>query len=447
MKRSKFNCSHLIITISRQIVFSYLLYIILQPSPVEAGSKAASVTPLATNPASSVFLHKNSFIFSGSPISSNDVKLRYVGSETITKKAESPLSFGDIQTGFVLKPTRRISFGVGELLPPVTIGRKIEDIPVVILNDVSMVDLDIKASVKYGISLFGGYLVNERLSIGGAFASRQIDVKATANTSSGERLLNGHFRITTSSANIGLNYVAQPNHLRLGLATSVFSSNALVTGIDTPLVSGENANALNNKSASSNLVFGDFLFGAEFSPNSISEIYADVIWKRADKGQKEFSLVDLKEKPKDIYDTTSVFIGGKYRAQEKQYALLGFSYEPSAVGAGSPGENGKSGFGMRETALLYSGFGDLLPAWSVSIGLQYGNDLKTISDEPQHKHSDKSKTENSREKRSGDIWERSTFGISMRYRRASLGVDDKGELPAAYSQVRLQFPITIQTTF
>ena len=416
-------------------------------------SKAASILPAAFNPASGVFLEQNSAGLFVTPISSNDVKVRYIGSDTITKKADSPINFADFAGGFLFKTSRRIGLGIGEILPPVSIQRKIDGIPIVILRQPNLVNLDINANVKYGFSFFGGYLVNDRLSVGAGLAARQIAVKAQAKTESGEKLLDGTFTLSTTNLNVGANYVAIPDKLRLGLTTAVFASTGVATHIDTPLVAGPNSSALNNTKVASNLIFGDLLAGAEFIPNSHTRIYLDLLAKRADKNQKEFSLVDLVQKKKDIHDTASVFVGGRFRAAEKQHALVGYSYEPSAVGPGSAGETGLSGFGMKETAMLYSGFGDLFPAWSISVGLQYGPGLKILTDadpisrKSEHPKGIKSPEKGPEKRPKTDIWDRVTFSVGMRYRRASLGVDDAGELPAAYSQTRIQFPISILSNF
>jgi hypothetical protein len=417
---------------------------------VQAQSRGASVSPLPWNPANSAFLLRNSASFSGAPISSNDVKIRYIGSDTIAKKAESPISFADFQAGVVFKPYRRFSFGIGELLPPISLKREIDDIPIVVLNSVNLVDLEINASIKYGLSLFGSYLLNEQLSVGAMFSSRQIAVTAAANTNAGERLMDGKFRLSTSSLKLGVNLFSPARRLRLGVASTLISSNSIDAAIETPLVSGPETQALNNSSVSSNLVFSDLLIGAEYQVNQKTTVYADLWWRRSDKNQKEFSLVDLKEKPKDIYDTASLFLGARYRSQPRQFVISEFSYEPSAVGAGSRGDDGKSGFGMRETAMLYSGFGDLVPAWSVSVGLQYGDGLPTINDSDDvDKPNRKSRGSAIDKKTSNDqsLWDRTTVSVSFRYKRASLGVDSEGELPGAYSQNRIQFPVTIQSVF
>lgn len=434
---------------SNVILCASIAFNILTALNANAQSRAASITPLPINPACSAFLQRSSALFSGTPISSNDVKLRYVSSETITKKAESPISFADFQTGVAFKQSRRISIGVGELIPPVSVKRKIEDIPIVVLKSVNLVNLDIDAQVKYGISLFGGYLLNEQLALGAGFSTRQIQVKAKANTSSGERLLNGQFLLTDSALRFGLSYHIPRNRLRLGAAASLLNSKSIKTSIETSLVNESTASPLNNNNVSSQMPLGEFVLGAEYSPNRLSEVFVDLVWKRANKNEKEFSLVDLQEKTKDVYDTVSIFLATKYRAQEKQYAIASFTYEPSPVGSGSPGPSGKSGFGMRETALLYSGFGDLLPAWSLSFGLQYGEGLPTLQDQESPKQAARNKESRNKDKNDSvrDFWSRSTISVSFKYRRASLGVDEAGELPAAYSQNRIQFPISLQSTF
>lgn len=411
-----------------------------------AQSKAASVLPLATNPASGAFLEHHSGIFAVTPISSNDVNLRYVGSETIAKKNESPLAFSDLQMGFVYKNSRRMSLGIGEILPPVSVERKIDDIPIVVLNQVNLVDLKINASVKYGFSFFGGYILNDRLSLGLGAAGRKIEVKAQGSTEGG-KIFDGKFVMAMTTVTAGVNYVLVPDRIRLGVSSSVFSSNSFSSSIETPLVSGGADAGIKDSTQTSNQIFGDFSVGIEFTANRLLVIYSDLIWKRADKSQKEFSVVDLKTKQKDIHDTVSYFGGLKYKGLPQQYALVTYSYEPAAVGAGGKGESGLSGFGMKETVLLYSGFGDLVPAWSLGAALQFGDGLETIDSIRGDSRPQKKTKEKIRQDSRQDIWDRLTLTAGVRYRRASLGVDLDGELPAAYSQTKLQFPVSVQMSF
>jgi hypothetical protein len=414
-----------------------------------AESKAASVMPYAANPASGAFLERNSGSLYLTPLSSNDVKLRYVGSETLVKKADSPFSFSDIQIGVVTKITKHIGLGVGEIIPPVSVQRKISGIPVVILNQVNFVDLDVVANVKYGFSFFGSYLVNNRLSLGIGAAGRQIDIKASGGTEGG-KIFDGHFVMTNNSVTIGANYVVIPDRLRIGVASSIFASDSFTALIETPLSSGAGgaAGGAGPKSSAqtSNRFLADFLSGFEFSPNKFATIYSDFLWKRVDQSQREFSVVDLVEKKKDIQNTLSYFGGVKYKVKDEQYGLLSVSYEPSAIGPGSKGENGLSGFGMKETILLYSGFGDLVPAWSLMASIQFGDGLKVLTEEKSVSKQIKAKQDERRASKR-KIWDQFTVTAGVRYRRASLGVDLDGELPGAYSQVKLQFPVSVQVSF
>jgi hypothetical protein len=411
-----------------------------------AQSKAASVMPYATNPSSGAFLQHSSGSLYLTPLSSNDVKLRYVGSDTLVKKADSPLSFSDMQVGVVVKLSRRIGLGIGEILPPVSVQRKISSIPIVILNQVNLVDLDVMANVKYGFSFFANYLVNDRLSLGLGAAGRRIDIKASAGTDGG-KIFDGNFVMASNSLTLGANYVVVPDRVRVGVATSVFSSDSFSASIDTPLASGAGAGGgLKNTSQTSNKFFGDLLVGMEFQVNQLTHVYTDILWKRADQSQQEFSVVDLVSKKKDIQDTVSLFGGFKYKVKDEQFGLVSFSYEPSPIGPGSKGENGLSGFGMKETILLYSGFGDLLPAWSVMGAFQFGKGLKELSEEKPLLKKVKHHSDERRPLKRA-IWDEMTVTAGVRYRRASLGVDLNGELPGAYSQVKLQFPVSVQISF
>lgn len=441
--------SQLMTTQSKTLFLSFFL-LLFEPRLARAQSLGASISALPANPASTAFLQSNSASLAVSPISSNDVKIRYVGSDSISKKADSPLSFSDFQAGVAVKTNKRLSLGIGELLPPVSVELKVQEIPVVIFNTVGLVDLDIKAKVKYGVSFFAGYLINDRLSVGAGFSSRQVDANVVAKTSGNEELVDGEFKLQNSSLRLGLNLFLPANRLRIGVSTSLYSATSITSSLETGLVNDPNSKSLSNNTSASNLLFGDFLFGAEYIANANTAVFGDVIWRRSDKRQKEFSLVDLQEKSKDIHDTVSLFLSTRHRVEDRQYALAGFTYEPSSVGAGTKGSQGKSGFGMRETVMLYSGFGDLVPAWSISIGLQYGDPLPTISDVDKTNRRPRSKGQaNLDEKKSTriDFWERTTVSVSLRYKRSSLGVDSDGELPGAYSQTRLQFPVSIQSTF
>jgi hypothetical protein len=432
----------------RSALFSMGLFfsLIFFNAESRAESKAASITPFPDNPASGAFLQQSSASLKITPISIDDVKLRYVGSETIAKKNESPLSFADIRTGVVFKPSRRWGLGIGEILPPVSVERKITSIPIVVLNQVNFVDLKVNASVKYGFSFFGHYLLNDRLGLGLGIAGRKIDVKAEG-TSQGSKLFDGSFVLTDNKLSVGLNYDASPNRLRIGLSALVYASNGISAKIDTPLASGAQGGGLKGTDQTSNKFMSEFLMGVEFQVNPLLTIYSDGLWRRADPSQEEFSIVDLVSKKKDIHDTLSYFGALSYMVRPSQFGLATFTYEPSPIGPGSKGEGGLSGFGMKETILLYSGFGDLLPAWSLGAGYQYGEELPTQDDTGRAGRPGKGRSDKVKKLERTSLKDRITFSIGVRYRRASLGVDLDGELPGAYSQTKLQFPISLKTIF
>ena len=442
---------HLIKTLSPNTFGAiFVLAVFLEvTTKAHAQSKIATPSPFADNPASSAYLLDHSTALTLSPLTVNDVKVRYVGSEPITKKEGTPINISEMQMGAAWKLSKRMTLGIADILPPVSVDNDIKEIPVVILNSVNLVDLGIHAQVKYGASVYGSYLVDDRLAVGAAAKTRSIGVNATAQSARGERILNGQFNMTSSNVVVGFNSVVIPHRLRLGLATSVLSSNVVSTQIDTPLVNQEKSGSLGKTSRSSQ-AFGDVQCGIEFSPNQLSSWGADLMWRRADKSQKEFSLVDITEKKKDIHDTVSIAMATRYRSSTRESMAAGFSYEPSAVGAGSKGESGTSGFGMRETVMLYSGYGDLFPAWTIAIGLQYGADL---AHGPIRVEQTKSKSQNPRTTTGSQrlsqqsFFDRLTFSLGVRYRRASLGVDQQGELPGAYSQTKVTFPMTVLTTF
>jgi hypothetical protein len=421
---------------------------ILAPN-VLAQSKIATPSPFAGNPASSAYLLNDSAALMVSPLAINDVKVRYIGSEVITKKEDSPLNLSEFQMGLAWKLSKRMTLGIAEILPPVTVEKDIKDIPVVILNSVNLVDLGLAAHVKYSASVYGSYLVDDRLAFGTAVSTRKIDIKATAHSTSGEQLLNGRFSLETTSIVFGLSAVLGPQRVRLGLATSVLSTNNLSTRIETPL-QAEGHSAAGGKTTRSSQAFSDVGLGIELTPNQKSTWGTDLQWRRADKNQKDFSLVDLTEKQKDVHDTVSVAVMSRYRSSERESVSAGFSYEPSPIGAGSKGASGTSGFGMRETVMLYSGYGDLLPAWTIALGLQYGAETANrplAATSTRSKHSQSRSMEESQRLNQRGFVDRLSFNVGVRYRRASLGIDEKGELPGAYSQTKISFPISVMTNF
>ena len=396
-------------------------------SPIGAGS----------NPAVAGEIRETSVEIEPILYQSEIIRMRFVGFDPIVKQNSGLGSLATFMPALMWKPTKALGVFISEILPPVDAKIKIDDVPIVILKQQNMADIAVDAKVAYGIGAGLGYELNPRLALGANILSQSIGIKADITTTSGAELVKVGLQQNLFSLGAGLLFEAIPNKLSLGFASDIISTSSIKTSIDSPLLSGAGgagANTGQSLDSTTNMPFSRMLGGVMVTFADFASFGFDLDWQRAPQNMQEFSLTDLAQKPKDIHDSVSVRAMGSFRPNHEQRIMVGGSYEPSMVGAGTPGTDGLSGFGLRETLMLYGGFQDLLPGYSFMVGTVYGEDLQKESAqvEPKTRHG-----RSKEPKRVTGLWSMTNIGAGLVYRQASLGIDESGELPAAYTQTKL----------
>jgi hypothetical protein len=134
-----------------------------------------------------------------------------------------------------------------------------------------------------------------------------------------------------------------------------------------------------------------------------------------------------------VYSTLAVRTGASVNIVEGSNLLAGFRYEPASLGPGSREDGGKSGYGTLELVKLFAGMDDLRPYWEAALGLERSFGKK--------RGAGRSKSPAAA---SFHPW---TARLGLTYRRASLGIDEDGELPGAYLHTKVTIPAQLTYMF
>lgn len=130
-------------------------------------------------------------------------------------------------------------------------------------------------------------------------------------------------------------------------------------------------------------------------------------------------MVDFEEQYVDSYDTFAVRAGAKLLTSSKSAFSAGFVYEPAAVGSGERGADSTTGFGTIDFIPIFAGIDELKPYTRVVMG--YGQSFGHT--------------------KAG--YDKYSIAGGVAYQQSSLGIDEKGELPAAYAQRKIIFPLQL----
>jgi hypothetical protein len=144
----------------------------------------------------------------------------------------------------------------------------------------------------------------------------------------------------------------------------------------------------------------------------------DIEYTVANAGERRFSIVDLEEQPLDAYDTLAVRFGSKLAISARDSLTAGYVYEPAGVGDGERGKGTKTGFGTIDYVPIFVGIEDLKPYQRIVAG--FGRTFGRM--------------------KGYDRWS-VAGGVALQ--EASRGVDENGELPGAYRQRKLIFPVQV----
>ncbi len=332
---------------------------------------------------------------------------------------------------FVWKPNPQL--GIGGLLIPFPVKQDIDKrhIPIIILSQEDYVDLKGSGNLKALALGTIGYEVNNNFHLGAGISYLSIDGSVDLVPSSGGQSL-AHVETTASFLSIKLGTKIRLNRsFTLGLVVGAYDATTTSFKVDSPLMeAGDDAlTAPGDSSVTASTFLNPIRAGVAFRPQSRLVLTADVEYKRVDKTQQAFSIVDLAMKQREVADTVSAYGGGEMRVGNGTMLFGGF-YEPSEIGQGSPGADGLSGFGFMDIAQNI-GEPPVRPQWMIGGGYRwergeiYPRGMKA-----------KDKAERKPDPRM-------LIEAGLTYGETSIGVDNSGEQPGAYLVQRFKIPFKL----
>ncbi|MEY4632426.1 MAG: hypothetical protein RIQ81_2546 [Pseudomonadota bacterium] len=393
----------------------------------------------------------------------NQLLIRYQDSGTIERNLSGTSDLLTFLPGFVYKVNPRLGIGISEVAPPINLQQEIKDIPIVILNSTQMIDVQADLAVRGALGGLVGYQISDSLSVGAKFNYRSIGIEADVVPSGGGNpLAHQSMDMTSTTLLAGVTLEPIPEKLRIGLATTIFSSVTSRTAVESAFVAQQQNGGGNGESTTNTAgTFSQFIVGAAamFGPRQF--IAADLDYKAADPDAAEFSMVEFKEKPSDVYNRLDFRATGEFPISRTASLVGGFALENASKGPGSRSSGndpGKAGFGSADVITIYTGQSQLVPAQSFMGGVRMyflnqqrseprkereGNrDKDRERDRVRDREPDREKDRDRKGKATGWI-----VGVGLAYRTASLGVDENGELPGAYSQTKIYLPLEITRRF
>jgi hypothetical protein len=353
---------------------------------------------------------------------------RYPGFATYEKSDFS--FFGGLPTPFFgYKIDSRLA--ISAMVIPFSVGIDIDKkrLPLILLGQQQNVDLVGQGSLEFLASSVLAFRMNDQLSMGvtATYASFGGDVELKASGSSAP-LVGIDAAITNTSLDLGVLFKVNSS-MSLGLSGNIFKLTDTAMTLESPLLdaSEQSDGGLESPSDSGTSFLGKIRAGMSAKLNRKISIDVDLEYENPAE-RSEFSIKDLKEKPKDLYPTVSLYSSAKLQIRRSYSAVVGACYEPSSVGPGSSDDNGKTGFGMMD---ILTGLGEppTRPQWRVSAGMQLG--LSRIRN--------RSRKRGKRSK----IGYRYVLEFGISYFQTSIGISESGEQPGAYFYDGYQFPVSL----
>ncbi len=429
---------------------SVLLYffqstaVFADPLMGDVAAANASLSAVEANPASAAFLDRTQVSWSPELFKTETIYARYPGFESASL-ADNGMGSLLSKPAFIYKPNSRLSIG-GYAIPPlpIKINIKKENLPVMLLGTLNYVDIVAKGSLKGAGQALIGYRVSNSFGVGVNANFQSVGFNAELIPSDGgDSLADVTGSFTTITSNLGFRYELT-SKIAVGFSFGLFSQKSTELKIDSPLMSqAGGAGPGGNSGSGGGTVTSpadNFLVGIEAALNAQTRFLLDLQYARANKSETTFSLVDLADKKRDVYDTLAVRAGMSLGVTPTNSALVGYRYEPSNLGPGSPGPDGTAGFGTIDLVTMFAGFDTLKPYSQYSLGLKMlAGWVSERSERPSSK------------KRAAEVKEKGfhayeiSFGLV--YRIASLGIDENGELPGAYLQKKTFIPLTVLRKF
>jgi hypothetical protein len=390
------------------------------------GAAAAVPSPsgITLNPGNLAFVEDSFLDLSPRLYEINKVLIRYPGFKTITwaQKGISPLaalSFAP-RTGDPKKTKFRIL--INEIVPPISVPFAIKGIPVLILDQLATFDVKTTVNIRGAIGGAISYRLHPRigfgLSAGYRSASLDNNLRVQGETSDLATLTAS---VELVSVTAGVRFVAVPGRLALGIASMVFSSQSLKNSIKGDIVNAA-GDIIEPTVSETTQSFKTLLVGSHLVITRNVSLRLDLLYTRANQNEQRFSLVDLENQYVESYDSVGLRVGTKIWTDQGNVVAFGYTYEPSSIGSGQRGPETETGFGIQDYVLVLAGIDELKPYHRIvgAVGRSFGFE-KGIAH-----------------------W---NAMVGFAYQVATLGIDENGEQPGAFTQQKYFFPVQITYRF
>lgn len=416
------------------------------------------------NPALAGVMEQSEVMASPTISIENKFLLRYPDSGTIDKSLGLMGDLTSFIPGFIYKVNPRLGIGISEFVPPLKVKQKINAVPIIILNSTQLIDINADVTMRGALGGTIGYRLSEFMSLGAKFSYRSVRIDAdVVPAGGGDSLAIQHMDQTTTSLLAGIMLEVIPQRLRLGLSAVVYGTNATSTSVESAFVAQQdNSDGSGKSKATASANFSQFIAGGAWLLSPRRFIAADIDYKAADSAAKEFSMVDFQEKPVDGYARLDFRMTGEWSISHTTSLVGGYALENAGKGSGrrsdggvnvndGDGDPGKAGFGIGDVIQIYTGQASLVPAQSFMGGIKLyflnGNananaNANANGDTPEI--TDQKAQQGSPKQLDSTGW---IVAAGLGYRKASLGIDENGELPGAYQQTRIYVPFEITRRF
>ncbi len=434
------------------LAFSYAMFTTrVQGSPLLGNVGVVQSTPIGTghNPGNYGYVSSTQIESEGG-LKQSTANFRVPGSETM-KKSASGISLGNIPS-YVVKLTPDVGMNVMGFALPGKAKAGLEDIPLLLLDQINRVDVNVTLSSLTFVRAGGGVKIKDRFGVGALVtsvqASGEADIKASGSSSTLAKVAFNGLNATT--LRIGARADLVPGKFTVGIATNAVSSTKISKmTLESPLADALNEDAesqgpeeapdnLSSAFGSGTAAFSEILFGSGLALGKVVG-FADFEYKRKAPKQKILSFSKLKVAEGDFHDTMSFKGGGKiklprfFSPRGTALSLIGgVEYAKTDLGPGENGQDGKAGFsplmlvasnfssGLLSMVgdmgdVLPLGFGAPVPYWSLGGGFE----VQTLKNRSRTKGATK--------------YHLVLSGGSF-YRVESIGVDEKGDHPFAFEK-------------
>ena len=362
---------------------------------------------------------------------------RFIGDSS---KSSTHIGFDGIPLPTIVYPVSK-SLIFGGFLIPIPVPTKInaKKVPMGLFGQLNHADLDGKATLNFYANVYANIFRSSVFStaVNIYYSSFEADVGVRANGYTGDNLVD--VNMTSSVLNLKLGVKAKIlSRLYVGISSILYSSTSSSQQMNTVLNEDTNEDGDPDPGdkviSESNIPVKNIRLGVTFKVHPRVILYADADYQR-NTSAKQFSLVDLVEKEKDIADTLSVYFGGEYVLSPRYQILAGAFYEPTSVGPGSQGSDGKAGFGFMDLAMSL-GEPPSTPGWGIAAGVRMGfMKLKSKKGPLSNVYT-----------RYSPYYQLS-LDVGAVFSKVSIGIDEDGEQPATYDVTRVKIPVEVSYMF